>query len=138
MPVWCIKCIVTQAIFNYADEKAKYCVKCKSPDMVNVNNPKCIKCNVTQASFKYDGEKAEYCSKCKSDGVIDVNNRECIVCNVKHASFNYAGEKKDYTVQNLSHPIRLILLPENVSHAMGYAQISIMLANKQNTVVNAS
>ena len=49
-----------QACFKYAGEKQRlYCAKCKSDDMVDVNNKTCIKCDVNWASFKYDGEKAK-------------------------------------------------------------------------------
>ena len=61
MPARCIKCNVTQANFNYAGEKAQHCAKRKSPNMVDVKNPKCASSHCPQqANHKYD----KYCLFC--------------------------------------------------------------------------
>ena len=73
-----------RAGFNYACNKPKYCTKCTSPDMVDVNNRKCIRCNVTLANFNYDGEQAQYCATCKLPDMVDVRTKRCIKCNVNH------------------------------------------------------
>ena len=81
------------ASLNYAGENAKYCAKCRSPNMVDVYHLKCIICNVKKPTLNYDGEKARYCATCKSDDMVNVSHSKCMRCNVKRASFNDDGEK---------------------------------------------
>ena len=55
---------IPNSIFKYDGEKPKYCVKCKSPNMVNVRSKKCIRCNMKPASYNYDGEPRKHCTAC--------------------------------------------------------------------------
>ena len=77
--------------FNYEGLPAKFCAKCKLPDMVIIIKNICIVCKNTYANFNYaDQEKAIHCATCKLENMVDIRNRKC-PCG-KTPSFNFPGE----------------------------------------------
>ncbi len=79
--------------FNYHEEKAKYCSKCKKEDMINVVSKKCY-CGKAQPTFNYKGKPAKYCKDCKKVGMMDVKSKRCI-CG-KIPIYNYDGMPPAY------------------------------------------
>jgi hypothetical protein len=86
----------TRPFYNFEGEKALYCSKHKSENMVDVKNKRCIHPNCkTQPYFNEEGEKALYCSKHKSENMVDVKNKRCTQENCKRQPyFNEEGETK--------------------------------------------
>ena len=90
----CLKCNSKEPIFNYPNEKPKYCGDCKDVGMINVKSPKCLKCNSKEPIFNYPNEKPRYCGDCKDVGMIDVKNPKCLKCKTKTPNFNFPNETK--------------------------------------------
>jgi len=83
------------AIFNFTGLKAKYCGKCKKPDMIDVKNTKCITCNKKNPTYNISTErKALYCGDCKKPDMIDVKSPKCITCKNKIPIYNIPTESK--------------------------------------------
>ena len=78
------------------DKRSSYCSKCKTDEMIDINNKKCKKngCNI-RPNFNYKGEKSGiYCNKHAKENMIDINNKKCKEngCNIR-ANFNYKDKK---------------------------------------------
>jgi len=67
----------TRACFNIPGLPARFCAKCKTENMVNVNSRKC-QCKKSQPIYNFKGLKADFCSECKSENMINVISRRCI------------------------------------------------------------
>jgi len=67
----------TQASFNVEGQPARFCAKCKTENMIDVNSRKC-QCGLSRPTYNFKGQKAEYCIECKTENMIDVNNKRCI------------------------------------------------------------
>jgi hypothetical protein len=79
--------------FNNAGEKALYCNKHKTTDMINVITITCIHpdCKI-QPTFNIDGEtKGLYCGAHRKEGMVDVKNKHCKT----HLCSTRATEKYD-------------------------------------------
>ena len=91
----CISCKLVKANFNFVNEKALYCAKCKQPGMVDVKNPRCLECHKKQPTYNYpDKTKAAYCSDCKKPEMVDVRHDKCTVCKKVRPNYNFPGEIK--------------------------------------------
>lgn len=77
----------TRATFNLPGEKAQYCQKHKTPDMVNVNIKKlCVVCNKTQPSFGLPNSTTSHCAKCADKSImVDLVS---ILCNFSDCKKN--------------------------------------------------
>jgi len=67
----------TRASFNLEGLPPRFCVKCKTDDMIDVNHKKCY-CGKSRPNFNFAGLKAKYCVDCKLPDMIDVGNKKCI------------------------------------------------------------
>lgn len=79
-----------QSSYNVPGQtKGVYCVKCKTPEMINVRDRKCP-CG-KQPYFNVPGEKKGVCCKiCKTDDMVDVVNKRCS-CG-KQPTYNVPGQ----------------------------------------------
>lgn len=76
--------------------KGKFCKKCASEDMIDVQNKKCKfeKGCKKQPSFNFAGQnKALFCKKHKENGMIDIKSTKCKHSGcLKNPTRNYPGE----------------------------------------------
>jgi len=93
MPSKCIICKLKRPNFGNPNDKiAKYCAKCKEPDMIDIRHPKCIICKLINPSFGLTDDKiAKYCFNCKEPDMINIISPKCIVCKSKHLNVNLIG-----------------------------------------------
>ena len=68
-----------------------FCSKCKTDDMINVNNKRCV-CGRSQPHFNFEGESALYCSQCKLDGMVEVKHKKC-ECGTTEPIYNFPDIK---------------------------------------------
>ena len=94
----CYECNELLAEFNYTTKtKVKYCINCKTDDMIQIVNIKhdqikyCIKCNKNEATHNYyDINKAEFCKICKTKDMV---RQYICLCKQNVAQYNYMNEK---------------------------------------------
>jgi len=89
-------CTIKKALFNYPNQKAKYCKKHMLNGMVDVIHSKCQKCKKTRPNFNYEGQEAKYCKGCAKPGMVDVTHSKCQKCKKTRPNFNYEGQEAKY------------------------------------------
>jgi hypothetical protein len=94
-----VECVSSPS-FNIAGGKAKFCKLHKSPEMIDVNNPRCQydDCKSINPSFNIKGEKRGlFCSKHKTATMIDIIGKKCehIGCDLAPI-YNLQGGKGRY------------------------------------------
>ena len=85
-------CGLGSRVYNILGEKALYCSKCKSPNMINVHNKRCF-CGISYPAFNLIGEIAKYCNSCKLEGMVNVKTKLC-ECGKAQPTYNYPNIKK--------------------------------------------
>ena len=80
------------AIYNILGQKAKYCSKCRTDGMQNVNVKRCI-CGLKTIAFNLPGKLAQYCNDCKLDGMVNVKTKLC-ECKKAQPTYNFPNIKK--------------------------------------------
>nr|QBK92003.1 MAG: endonuclease [Pithovirus LCPAC304] len=80
--------------FNLKGKPAKYCMECKTTEMICVRDKLCH-CGKKRPSFNSKGNPAKYCSACKTDKMINVVNKRCH-CGKSQPFFNLKGEPAKY------------------------------------------
>jgi len=95
MPSKCIICLKKIPTFGLPDDKiAKYCAKCKEPDMIDIKSPKCIKCLKIRPTFGLPDDKiAKYCFNCKEPDMINIKSPKCIICKLIQPVFGLQNDK---------------------------------------------
>jgi len=83
---------------NQDDERASYCVQCKTPEMVNIKDKKCQQegCSRLQPRYNFSDQKGgRFCIEHRQEGMIDVKGKKCEEdgCLVS-PHYNFLGEKK--------------------------------------------
>jgi hypothetical protein len=91
------KCFCGRVIPIYGVEGGKptHCVKCKTPDMIDiVNRNKMCQCGKARSTFNHPGEtKAKFCDSCKTDGMVNVVDKKC-KCGKSQPNFGFEEEGK--------------------------------------------
>jgi len=91
----CEKCKIGIARFNIRCQGAKFCLKCKEPEMIDVRSKKCEKCKIKGPIYNFEGMKVGiFCGDCKEPNMVDVKNKKCQKCKLKQPTYNIDGEKK--------------------------------------------
>jgi hypothetical protein len=88
----------TTASFNFEEKPPEYCLKHKTPEMVDVKHKTCDypNCN-KQPAFNTKGKGVLFCGDHKTEGMINVKNKMCdyLDCE-KSPSFNIKGKHSLY------------------------------------------
>ena len=85
------QCSLGSPIYNIVGQKALYCSKCKTPEMINVCTKRCF-CGISYPIFNIAGEIAKYCKTCKLTGMVNVKSRLC-KCKLAIPVYNFIGTK---------------------------------------------
>jgi hypothetical protein len=80
--------------YNLEGLKPKFCVSCKTLEMIYVKNKKCF-CKTSQPSINFEGLKPEYCKNCMKEGMVNLVSKKCF-CKLSYPSFNFEGLNPEY------------------------------------------
>ena len=116
MPKMCEKCNSKYPTFGMPYGKPERCKGCKTPDMVDVKNPRCKEpgCNF-QTSYGFSGWGITHCTSHKLAGMINLRANRCNMYKCKktccfkdkdNKTFCYFHSNKNMTCINRSLYIR--------------------------------
>jgi len=78
MTVKCEKCGIKSPVFGRDRGRALRCKGCKTPDMVDVKNPRCQETGCqTQTSYGFLGYGITHCAKHKKPGMVNKRANRC-------------------------------------------------------------
>ena len=85
------KCGSTRPFYNLKGLVARFCSKCKTPEMINTKTRKC-NCGKHAPCFNFPGLRPDYCNECKEQDMINLIIDKC-ECNTSFPIFNLSGLK---------------------------------------------